>query len=81
MPWIPGIPRAREAWAATLSPVKESAETYKIYISKVPKQVHPGVSIDSKVMSIKNSFVSDIFEKLVGPAPATCRVCPGECDA
>ena len=80
-PWIPGVPRAREAWAATVSPVKESSETYKIYISKVPKQVHPGVSVDSKVMSIMNSFISDIFEKLAGPAPATRRVCPRECAA
>ena len=73
--------------------MKESVETYKIYISKVPKQEHPDVSVDSKVMSIMNSFVSvdckvmsimnsfvsDIFKKLAGPAPATCRVCPGEC--
>ena len=58
--------------------MKESAETYKIYISKVPKQVHPGVSVDSKVMSIMNSFINGIFEKLAGPAPATCRVCLGE---
>ena len=76
--WIPGVPRAPEAWAGTISPVKESAETYKVYNSKVPTQVHPGVSVNSKVMSIMNSFISDIFEKLAGPAPATCRVCPGE---
>ena len=61
-----------------MSPVKKSAETYKIYISKVPEQVHPGVSVDSKVMSIMNSFISGIFEKLSGPAPATRRVCPRE---
>ena len=76
-----GPPGARETWTATVSPEKENPERYKIYIFKVPKQVHPGVSVDSKVMSIMNSFVSNIFEKLAGRAPATCKVCPGECAA
>ncbi|GJN37462.1 hypothetical protein PR202_gb26420 [Eleusine coracana subsp. coracana] len=43
---------------------KKSVETYKIYIFKVLKQVHPDIGISSKVMSIMNSFINDIFEKL-----------------
>lgn len=40
------------------------AETYKIYIYKVLKQVHPDTGISSKAMSIMNSFINDIFEKI-----------------
>ncbi|KAL8186584.1 UNVERIFIED_CONTAM: Histone H2B 7 [Gekko kuhli] len=43
--------------------IKES-----IYVYKVLKQVHPDTSISSKVMSIMNSFVNDIFERIAGEA-------------
>ncbi|XP_028548367.1 histone H2B.3-like isoform X2 [Dendrobium catenatum] len=43
---------------------KKGSETYKIYIFKVLKQVHPVIRISSKAMSIMNSFIIDIFEKL-----------------
>ncbi|KAE8728266.1 Histone H2B [Hibiscus syriacus] len=44
---------------------KKSVETYKIYIFKVLKQVHPDIGISNKAMGIMNSFINDIFEKLV----------------
>ena len=44
--------------------VKKSIETYKIYLFKVLKQVHPNIGISSKAMGIMNSFINDIFEKL-----------------
>ena len=43
---------------------KSKTETYKIYIYKVLKQVHPDTGISSKAMSIMNSFINDIFEKI-----------------
>ncbi|XP_067858813.1 histone H2B 1/2-like [Heptranchias perlo] len=43
-------------------------ESYSIYIYKVRKQVHPNTGISSKAMSIMNSFVNDIFERIVGEA-------------
>ena len=43
---------------------KAKVETYKIYIYKVLKQVHPDTGISSKAMSIMNSFINDIFEKI-----------------
>src|SRR5277367_4134434 len=39
-------------------------ETYSSYIYKVMKQVHPDTGISSKAMSIMNSFVNDIFERI-----------------
>jgi histone H2B len=52
---------------------KKSVETYKIYILKVLKQVHPDISISSKAMSIMNSFINDIFEKLAVEATKLAR--------
>uniref|UniRef100_A0A453PTQ6 Core Histone H2A/H2B/H3 domain-containing protein n=1 Tax=Aegilops tauschii subsp. strangulata TaxID=200361 RepID=A0A453PTQ6_AEGTS len=41
--------------------------------SKVEKQVHPDVGISSKAMSIMNSFINDIFEKLAGESAKLAR--------
>ena len=43
-------------------------ESYAIYIYKVLKQVHPDTGISSKAMSIMNSFVNDLFEKIAAEA-------------
>ncbi|KAG6554955.1 hypothetical protein Mapa_003540 [Marchantia paleacea] len=52
---------------------KKNIETYKIYIYKVLKQVHPEFGISSKAMGIMNSFINDIFEKLAGEAGRLAR--------
>ncbi|CAI6012876.1 unnamed protein product [Closterium sp. NIES-65] len=52
---------------------KAVTETYKIYIYKVLKQVHPDTGISSKAMSIMNSFINDIFEKLATEASKLAR--------
>ncbi|GJN05745.1 hypothetical protein PR202_ga23407 [Eleusine coracana subsp. coracana] len=52
---------------------KKSVETYKMYIFKVLKQVHPDIGISSKAMSIMNSFINDIFEKLAAEAAKLAR--------
>ncbi|MCO5599726.1 hypothetical protein L7F22_053831 [Adiantum nelumboides] len=51
----------------------KSTETYKIYIFKVLKQVHPEIGISSKAMGIMNSFINDIFEKLAQEAARLAR--------
>ena len=47
---------------------KKRKESYAIYIYKVLKQVHPDTGISSKAMSIMNSFVNDIFERIAAEA-------------
>ena len=47
---------------------KKRRESYAIYIYKVLKQVHPDTGVSSKAMSIMNSFVNDIFERIAGEA-------------
>ncbi|XP_077169937.1 histone H2B-like [Paroedura picta] len=46
----------------------DKCEGYLIYVYKVLKQVHPDTGISSKAMSIMNSFVDDIFERIAGEA-------------
>ena len=47
---------------------RKRKESYSIYIYKVLKQVHPDTGISSKGMSIMNSLVNDIFERIAGEA-------------
>ncbi|KAM9325936.1 histone H2B 1.1-like [Gastrophryne carolinensis] len=47
---------------------KTRKESYSIYVYKVLKQVHPDTGISSKAMSIMNSFVNDIFERIASEA-------------
>ncbi|MEW5306812.1 MAG: hypothetical protein WDW38_004554 [Sanguina aurantia] len=73
-------PKAAEKAPAKKTPVKSAegvakkkkkavkSETYKVYIYKVLKQVHPDTGVSSKAMSILNSFVNDIFEKIASEA-------------
>ena len=43
-------------------------ESYGRFIYKVLKQIHPDAGISSKAMSIMDSFVIDIFERLAKEA-------------
>ena len=43
---------------------RKRKESYAVYIYKVLKQVHPDTGVSSKAMSIMNSFVNDIFERI-----------------
>ena len=47
---------------------RKSTESYKLYIFKVLKQVHPDTGISSKAMAILNSFIADQFEKIATAA-------------
>ena len=75
------IKKSSAAAAATADPEKKSKsgkskggkgkkrkESYAIYIYKVLKQVHPDTGVSSKAMSIMNSFVNDLFERIAAEA-------------
>ena len=47
---------------------KKAKESYGIFIYRVLKQVHPDVGISGKAMSIMNSFVNDVFERIAAEA-------------
>ena len=48
-------------------------ESYSSYIYKVLKQVHPETGISKKAMSIMNSFINDIFERVATEAGKLSR--------
>ena len=48
-------------------------ESWKIYIFKVLKQVHPDTGISSKAIGILNSFIQDQFEKIATEASKLAR--------
>ena len=52
---------------------KKSTESFTIYIYRVLKQVHPDTGITKKSMSIMNSFINDIFEKICAEAARLVR--------
>ena len=52
---------------------KKRTESYSIYIYKVLKQVHPDTGISNKAMSIMNSFINDVFEKIATEASKLAR--------
>ena len=52
---------------------KKPTYTFSIYIYRVLKQVHPDTGMSKKGMSIMNSFINDIFEKIATEAAKLAR--------
>jgi histone H2B len=44
--------------------LKTRKESYSSYIYKVLKQVHPGTGISARGVSVMNSFINDLFDKI-----------------
>ena len=69
--------RATPAKAAPVKkaavPRKRRAETFSVYIYRVLKQVHPETGISKRSMSIMNSFIHDIFEKIASESSRLVR--------
>ena len=60
--------KAKAARATDKKRRRKRRESYSIYIYKVLRQVHPDTGVSSKAMSIMNSFVNDIFERIAAEA-------------
>ena len=60
--------KAPKKAAAPVKKAKKRTESYSSYIYKVLKQVHPDTGISKKGMSIMNSFINDIFERIATEA-------------
>ncbi|XP_062617821.1 late histone H2B.L4-like [Saccostrea cucullata] len=48
--------------------IKKKKESFKIYIFRVMRQVHPELKMSNRAMGIMNSFVIDIFERIASEA-------------
>jgi len=62
------VTKAKTARSTDKKRRRKRRESYSIYIYKVLKQVHPDTGVSSKAMSIMNSFVNDIFERIAAEA-------------
>ena len=72
-PSAKGAKKAAKAQKATRTGEKKKRrggrkESYSVYIYRVLKQVHPDTGVSSKAMSIMNSFVNDVFERIAAEA-------------
>uniref|UniRef100_A0A453H9B4 Histone H2B n=1 Tax=Aegilops tauschii subsp. strangulata TaxID=200361 RepID=A0A453H9B4_AEGTS len=56
--------------SASMAPKAEKKPAAK---KPAEEEVHPDIGISSKAMSIMNSFINDIFEKLAGEAAKLAR--------
>lgn len=50
-------------------------EEYKTYVFRVLKQVHPGMAISSKAMTVINNLMNDMFERISGEAATLSKHC------
>ena len=64
MPRTPAKQAGAKPKKAVVARKKKRVESFSIYIYRVLKQVHPETGISKRSMSIMNSFIYDIFEKI-----------------
>ncbi|KAB1227366.1 Histone H2B type 1-A [Morella rubra] len=50
-----------------------SGEEYRRYVFRVLKQVHPGLEVSSKAMTVLNNMMSDMFERMADEASKLCK--------
>ncbi|GBM29029.1 Histone H2B [Araneus ventricosus] len=56
-----------------LKPKKKKRESYATYIFKVLKQVHPDIEISRQAMSVMNSFMNDMFERIAAESSVIAK--------
>ena len=59
--------------AKKAAPKRRRTETFSVYIYRVLKQVHPETGISKRSMSIMNSFINDVFEKIASESSRLVR--------
>ena len=70
---MPRTPAKKAAKKARAAPRRKRTESFAVYIYRVLKQVHPETGISKKSMSIMNSFINDVFEKIASESSRLVR--------
>merc|ERR1712007_342367 len=65
--------KASKAAKAPVTRKKRRTESFSVYIFRVLKQVHEKTGISKRSMSIMNSFINDVFEKISSEAARLVR--------
>ena len=71
-----GTPVSKKGKAVKAAGTKRRSrrtETYSTYIHRVLKQVHPDTGISRSGMSVMNSFINDIFNRVCSAAGDLAR--------
>ena len=69
----PSKKAAKKAGSKSGGRKKKANYTFSIYIYRVLKQVHPDTGMSKKGMSIMNSFINDVFERIASEAGKLCK--------
>ena len=69
----PSKKAAKKAGAKGGGRKKKPTYSFSIYIYRVLKQVHPDTGMSKKGMSIMNSFINDVFERIASEAGKLCK--------
>ena len=65
--------KAKKAAPVVRKHRKARKETFSVYIFRVLRQVHEHTGISKRSMSIMNSFINDLFERLCAEASRLVR--------
>ena len=68
-----GRGRPKKDGSAPKKSKKANFGKWKSYVYKVLKQIHPETGISTKAMSIMESFVNDLFERIAAEASKLAR--------
>ena len=60
--------KRKESYAIYIYKVYHACFIFTLCLYQVLKQVHPDTGVSSKAMSIMNSFVNDLFERIAAEA-------------
>ena len=71
--WKESCQATQESRKDRQRPQDQACGIYSTYIYRVLKQVHPNTGISKRGMSILNSFINDIFERLALEASRLSR--------
>lgn len=77
-PKTPKVAKEKSEGGAKKQRKAKRHESYSTYIYKVLKQVHYDIGISNKAMSIMNSFIQDIFERIAKEAAHLVRLNGGK---
>merc|ERR1712021_286734 len=67
--------RSNAAPKKTITRRRRRTETFSVYIFRVLRQVHEKTGISKRSMSIMNSFINDLFERISAEAGRLVRYC------
>ena len=68
------VKKVMNATKPTTMRKRRAPESFKSYIAKILKQVHPQTRISKKSVAIVNNFVTDTFDQIAMEASKLCKV-------